>query len=479
MISWGDLYSVMSAVVPLYVAMLLAYGSVKWWGVLSPPQCGGINRFVSIFAVPLLSFQFIAENNPYTMNFRFIAADVVSKLAVLLVLAIWVRFWRNGKLEWLITIFVLTTIPNTLVVGTPLLAAMYGEGPGDLTVQAVVLQCIIWYTLLLLLYEYRAAQVLIRGKFPDTAASIISFKVDSDVMSLDGRREPVLTETEIGDNGKLHVKVRRSVSTVGGGGGGGVHIAADHSACMQMSSGRSLGLTSLADTIAAAAARPSNLTGAEIYSLHSSVNLTPRDSSFNQNDFYKMMQQQQQAGRFSPPAYDHNRQSNVTATSDVYSLHDSSRGITPRTSNFNEESSKDYLQYSYPKPGGAAAAAAAAVPCSINNYSPQFTSSQITKRIMDPPHSAKASASLVSSSSLVDENAKELHMFVWSANASPISESRGGGGGGGGQLHVFGGCEFNTPDYAQEYDAKEVQMFVHSHHHAQYQAPPNATGMMS
>jgi auxin efflux carrier family len=290
-------------------------------------------------------------------------------------------------------------------------------------------------------------------------------------MSLDGRREPVLTETEIGDNGKLHVKVRRSVSTVGGG--GGVHIAADHLACMQMSSGRSLGLTSLADTIAAAA-RPSNLTGAEIYSLHSSVNLTPRDSSFNQNDFYKMMQQQ--AGRFSPPAYDHHRQSNVTATSDVYSLHDSSRGITPRTSNFNEESSKDYLQYSYPKPGGAAAA----VPCSINNYSPQFTSSQITKRIMDPPHSAKASASVVSSSSLVDENAKELHMFVWSANASPISESRGGGGGGGGgQLHVFGGCEFNTPDYAQEYDAKEVQMLVHSHHHAQYQAQPNATGMMS
>jgi hypothetical protein len=95
---------------------------------------------------------------------------------------------------------------------------------------------------------------------------------------------------------------------------------------------------------------------------------------------------------------------------------------------------------------------------------------------MDPPHSAKASASLVSSSSLVDENAKELHMFVWSANASPISEARGGGGG---QLHVFGGCEFNTPDYAQEYDAKEVQMLVHSHHHAQYQAPPNATGMMS
>jgi hypothetical protein len=70
MISGNDLYSVLSAVVPLYVAMMLAYGSVKWWGILTPQQCGGINRFVSIFAVPLLSFQFISGNNPYAMNFR-------------------------------------------------------------------------------------------------------------------------------------------------------------------------------------------------------------------------------------------------------------------------------------------------------------------------------------------------------------------------------------------------------------------------
>ena len=42
------------AVVPLYVAMILAYGSVKWWKIFSPNQCSGINRFVALFAVPLV-----------------------------------------------------------------------------------------------------------------------------------------------------------------------------------------------------------------------------------------------------------------------------------------------------------------------------------------------------------------------------------------------------------------------------------------
>ena len=61
MINGKDLYSVLSAVVPLYVAMILAYGSVKWWKIFTPDQCSGINRFVAVFAVPLLSFHFISR----------------------------------------------------------------------------------------------------------------------------------------------------------------------------------------------------------------------------------------------------------------------------------------------------------------------------------------------------------------------------------------------------------------------------------
>ena len=144
MITWGDFYTVMSAVIPLYVAMILAYGSVRWWKIFSPDQCSGINRFVAIFAVPLLSFHFISMNNPYEMDAKFIVADTLSKLAVLLFLSLWAVFFAGGSLDWLITFFSLATLPNTLVMGIPLLQAMYGDFTQSLMVQLVVLQCTIW-----------------------------------------------------------------------------------------------------------------------------------------------------------------------------------------------------------------------------------------------------------------------------------------------------------------------------------------------
>ncbi|KAJ0972592.1 hypothetical protein J5N97_020551 [Dioscorea zingiberensis] len=48
--------------------MFLAYASVKWWKVFSAEQCSGINRFVAIFAVPLLSFEFISRIDPFNLN---------------------------------------------------------------------------------------------------------------------------------------------------------------------------------------------------------------------------------------------------------------------------------------------------------------------------------------------------------------------------------------------------------------------------
>ncbi|KAF8405633.1 hypothetical protein HHK36_007709 [Tetracentron sinense] len=124
MITFRDLYSVLSAVVPLYVTMFLAYLSVKWWKIFTPDQCAGINRFVAIFAVPLLSFEFISRINPYKMDLLFIAADGVSKVLILLVLFCWAKFSKRGSLDWAITLFSLSTLPNTLVMGIPLLKSM-------------------------------------------------------------------------------------------------------------------------------------------------------------------------------------------------------------------------------------------------------------------------------------------------------------------------------------------------------------------
>ncbi|KAL2895841.1 putative auxin efflux carrier component 1c [Bienertia sinuspersici] len=373
MITWKDLYNVLTAVVPLYVAMILAYGSVKWWKIFSPDQCSGINRFVALFAVPLLSFHFIAGNNPYAMNYRFIAADTLQKLIVLVILFLWSKLSSRGSLEWSITLFSLSTLPNTLVMGIPLLKGMYGESSGTLMVQIVVLQCIIWYTLMLFLFEYRGAKMLISEQFPDSAGSIISFKVDSDIISLDGK-EPLETEAELGDDGKLHVKVRKSTSS-------------RSEVFSRNSHGVSL------------TPRPSNLTNAEIYSLQSSRNQTPRGSSFNHTDFYSFVN-----GGSNP--------------------NKGLSNVSPRTSNygnlgFDEENGVPQFG---PRGGGGAQVGGYPAPPTAGIFSP-----------------AAGPTAGGGKKKGGEGGGKDLHMFVWSSSASPVSE---------GGLHVFrGGANYNNHDH--------------------------------
>ncbi|XP_052180864.1 auxin efflux carrier component 2 [Diospyros lotus] len=374
MITGKDIYDVLAAIVPLYVAMVLAYGSVRWWKIFTPDQCSGINRFVAVFAVPLLSFHFISSNDPYSMNYHFIAADSLQKVVILTALFLWQAFSKNGGLEWMITLFSLSTLPNTLVMGIPLLKAMYGDFSGSLMVQIVVLQSVIWYTLMLFLFEYRGAKLLIGEQFPETAGSITSFRVESDVVSLNGR-EPLQADAEIGDDGKLHVVVRRSASS------------------SVISSYKSHALNS----ITSITPRASNLTGVEIYSVQSSREPTPRASSFNQMDFYAMF-----ASKAASPKHGYTN----SFGGDVYSLQ-SSKGATPRTSNFEEEmlrmankrggrskSGELFTQFpSYPPPN------------------PMFSgSTSVGPRKKEGSSGGAAPAN------------KELHMFVWSSSASPVSE---------------------------------------------------------
>ena len=362
MITATDFYHVMTAVVPLYVAMILAYGSVRWWRIFTPDQCSGINRFVALFAVPLLSFHFISTNNPYTMNLRFIAADTLQKLIVLALLTAWSYLSRRGCLEWTITLFSLSTLPNALVMGIPLLKGMYGDFSGSLMVQIVVLQCIIWYTLMLFMFEYRGARILITEQFPDTAGAIASIVVDPDVVSLDGRNDAIETEAEVKEDGKIHVTVRRS-----------------NASRSDIYSRRSMGFTSTTP-------RPSNLTNAEIYSLQSSRNPTPRGSSFNHNDFYSMV----------------GRSSNFGAA-DAFGIR---TGATPRPSNYEDDASKPAK---YPLP----VVNAAPVPGAAGHY--------------PAPNPAVAAAPKKKAATNGQAKGEDLHMFVWSSSASPVSDVFGGG----------------------------------------------------
>ncbi|KAF7817754.1 auxin efflux carrier component 5 [Senna tora] len=156
MIGWEDVYKVVVATVPLYVALMLGYGSVRWWRIFSREQCDAINRLVCYFTLPLFTLEFTAHIDPFKMNFPFIAADTISKLIILLVLAVWGKCSSHATWAWSITSFSLCTLTNALVVGVPLIKAMYGNMGVQLVVQSSVVQAIIWLTLLLFVLEFRS-----------------------------------------------------------------------------------------------------------------------------------------------------------------------------------------------------------------------------------------------------------------------------------------------------------------------------------
>ncbi|OIT35421.1 PREDICTED: auxin efflux carrier component 2 [Nicotiana attenuata] len=394
MINGKDIYDVLAAIIPLYVAMILAYGSVRWWKIFTPDQCSGINRFVAVFAVPLLGFHFISTNDPYAMNYHFIAADSLQKVVILSALFVWQAVTKNGSLEWMITLFSLSTLPNTLVMGIPLLKAMYGDFSGNLMVQIVVMQSVIWYTLMLFMFEYRGAKLLIGEQFPETAASITSFRVESDVVSLNGR-EPLQADAEIGDDGKLHVIVRRS------------------SASSIISSYNKSHLQSNNMT-----PRASNLTGVEIYSVQSSRGPTPRASSFNQTDFYAMF-----ASKTASPKHGYTN----SFGGDVFSLQ-SSKGPTPRTSNFEEDMLKNKKTRGGRSMSGelfnsasTASANGIGAPPLYPPPNPMF-SGQRKKEVGSGSGVPVPVPMPNNNNNNNNNNNKELHMFVWSSSASPTSE---------------------------------------------------------
>ncbi|MED6144747.1 May act as a component of the auxin efflux carrier [Stylosanthes scabra] len=139
--------------------MILAYISLKWWKLFTPDQCSGINKFVAKFSVPLLSFQVISSNNIYKMSLKLICADFLQKLLAFLALVAITRIGRGrgGGLKWIISGMSLSTLPNTLILGIPLMKAMYKDESVAALVQVIFLQSLVWYNFLLFLYELDAA----------------------------------------------------------------------------------------------------------------------------------------------------------------------------------------------------------------------------------------------------------------------------------------------------------------------------------
>ncbi|KAM0932189.1 putative membrane transport protein [Dioscorea sansibarensis] len=196
MIGLGDIYQVVVAVAPLYMALGLGYGSVRWWHIFTLDQCQAINLLVSYFTLPFFAFEFTIHADPFLMNYRFILADVISKLVIVSILFAWAKCSSKGSYCWSITTFSLSTLTNSLVVGVPMLKAMYGPSAQDLVVQSSIIQSIVWLVLLLFVLEFRKVKIGI----PMNHAGVASNQ--SHVVSIDisPHKDAASTITTTGDN---------------------------------------------------------------------------------------------------------------------------------------------------------------------------------------------------------------------------------------------------------------------------------------
>ncbi|EEE51548.1 hypothetical protein OsJ_32760 [Oryza sativa Japonica Group] len=164
MIGWVDIGKILSAIAPLYFALVLGYCSSKrWWRIFTAEDSEAI--MVAWFALPFFTFEFTLHLDPYNVRYSLIAADSISKLIIVIVIGIGVGliFRKEGLctavIDWCISGFSLASLTNSLVVGVPMARAMYGNWAGQVVVQLSIFQAIVWLTSLMVVLEVRKAFV--------------------------------------------------------------------------------------------------------------------------------------------------------------------------------------------------------------------------------------------------------------------------------------------------------------------------------
>ncbi|CAL0310277.1 unnamed protein product [Lupinus luteus] len=153
-----DWNRILGTVIPIYFVIFLGYASVRWWKILTPEQCNGINKYVAEIAFPFLVLEMLMTTNLYNTNFLVIAADSVQKIFILVILFLLKFVIKGFTFEWLVTLFMISAFTNNVAIGIPLIGSIYGEGLTPLLIQILVFQSIIWFNLALFMYEYISAK---------------------------------------------------------------------------------------------------------------------------------------------------------------------------------------------------------------------------------------------------------------------------------------------------------------------------------
>ncbi|CAM6099982.1 unnamed protein product [Calypogeia fissa] len=109
--------------------------------------------------LPAIVFKRLALDDPGQLDLKLLAADAISKFIPLVLLLLWWRFFsKYGKresFEWVIVFFVLSTFPNTVLIGEALLSPMFGTWVKTETKDIEFAQALYWYVLIIMLMEIR------------------------------------------------------------------------------------------------------------------------------------------------------------------------------------------------------------------------------------------------------------------------------------------------------------------------------------
>ncbi|KAL2631140.1 hypothetical protein R1flu_015826 [Riccia fluitans] len=149
----SEVISLVNAIVPLYISIALGYSLPKLKVLTHKDHYAGIVAFCFKVTTPPLVFQLVAGNDPYALNLRLIGADTLCKVLVLLVLSLGC-YWRPRaeRAAWLFAYFNQATMSNTVLVGIPLVTALYPGTEKDLTA-IIFMQCLLWYGICIFILE--------------------------------------------------------------------------------------------------------------------------------------------------------------------------------------------------------------------------------------------------------------------------------------------------------------------------------------
>jgi auxin efflux carrier family len=146
------------SIAPIYFTFALG-ARYYFLNILTMDHIPAISVLIQYVSLPALLFLRLATNDPSQLDLKLLGADGLSKLIPLIILLLWWKFFSKfGKiesLEWVITFWMLATLPNTVLIGDQILSPMFTIPVGAQTTTIIFAQSLYWYNCVILMMEIR------------------------------------------------------------------------------------------------------------------------------------------------------------------------------------------------------------------------------------------------------------------------------------------------------------------------------------